>query len=190
MSGSNRALWYCIVATGIVLLGLSALAALNWDVVSGNLAEAFGTRAAKTRAALFRLGEVASLGAELRERYGTESDVSYDTATGDRVLRISFGDGPVPVPRADRQHAREVAAFAVSKTKKFEQIDIVEVRFVDSQDERGRVPVDASAPPETFRFTLPELRPLEPRPESEDRDPSAAHRDASAPGRKPFFATA
>ena len=96
MSMPTRAILGCLGVIGLVLAGIGTLVVLNWDVVSKTLAEASATQAQRTEATLFRLGEVMSISAELKAQYGAEPDVTYDTATGDRVLSISFSNYQLP----------------------------------------------------------------------------------------------
>ena len=50
-------------------------------------------------------------------------DETYDTGTGDRILGISFSNCQLPGKLTSKGHAREIVAFAIGKTTKFEQID-------------------------------------------------------------------
>ena len=132
MSMSNRTVLICLGAIGLALAGIGTLVALNWDALSTDLVEAIDTQSAKSQATLFRWGEVMSIGAELEARYGAKPDVTYDTATGDRVLGISFSNYQVPGKATGEKHAREIAAFAIGNTKKSEQIDVITVQFQTS----------------------------------------------------------
>ena len=119
---------------GLALVGVGSLVAVNWDAVSNDL-----------QATLFRLGELMSISAELKTEYGAEPDMAYDTGSGGRVLSITFSDYQLPQEVTAKDHAREIAAFAIGKTTKFEQIDTVNVLFTGS--------------PESFSFALDELMP-------------------------------
>ena len=136
------------IVISLALVGAGALALLNFDTVSKNLTEALGISAERTQAALFRWGELMSIGAELKRRYGTEPDVTYDTSTRDRTVTISFGKYRLPEQVTTEGHAREIAAFAVGTTTKFEQIDAVRVLF------------DGSGP---YTFALNDLMPSQPQ---------------------------
>ncbi len=124
---------------GLALVGVGSLVAVNWDAVSNDL-----------QATLFRLGELMSISAELKAEYGAEPDMAYDTGSGGRILSITFSDYQLPQEVTAKDHAREIAAFAIGKTTKFEQIDTVKVLFASSSG--------------SFSFALDELMPApEPR---------------------------
>ena len=91
MSMPNRAIWGCLA-----LVGTGTLVVLKWDTVSKNVIEADDSRAKKTEATLFRWGELMSISAELKARYGVEPDVTYDTSTSDRTLAICFTNYRLP----------------------------------------------------------------------------------------------
>ena len=97
-----------------------------------------------------------SIGAELKSRYGAEPEMTYETGTGDHILGISFGDYRLPGGVTAEGHAREIAAFAVGKTAKREQIDAVEVRFL-TPSRQGIL--EAAGSPEPYRFALDDLMP-------------------------------
>jgi hypothetical protein len=149
MSMPNRA-----IVIGLALVGAGALALLNFDTVSKNLTGALDTSAEKTQATLFRWGELMSIGAEVKRQYGTEPDVTYDTSTSDRTLTISFSNYRLPEQVTTGGHAREIAAFAIAKTTKFEQIDAVTVVF------RNPSATDGSGP---YTFALGDLMPSQPQ---------------------------
>ena len=129
MSMPNRTRLGWLGAIGLALVGTGTLGLLNWDTVSKNLVAALDTQAAKTQATLFRWGELMSIGSELKARYGVEPDVTYDTSTSARTLGIRFSDDQSPEHGKTEGHAREIAAFAVASTAKFEEIDAVRVLF-------------------------------------------------------------
>ena len=158
MSMTNRAVLGCLGVIALVLVGIGTLVVLNWDAVSENLDETLNTQAARTQATLFRLGELMSISAELKAQYGSEPDVTYDTGTGDRILGISFSNYQLPEKVTSKGHAREIAAFAIGKTTKFEQIDAVKVLFRETTNGS-----------ESYSFALddlmsnqPQAKPVEP----------------------------
>ena len=112
----NRAIWLGVIGLALVVTGRFVF--LNWGAVSQ-----------KTEATLFRWGELMSIGAELKARYGVEPDMTYDTSTSDRALNIRFRDYRLPEQITAEGHAREIAVFAVGTTTKFKQIDVVTVLF-------------------------------------------------------------
>jgi hypothetical protein len=136
----------CLSIVGLILAVMGALAVLNWDAVFRHLGETLDVQTERTRTTLFRLGEVMSIGAELRSEYGTEPDVTYNTSNESRVLGITLGNYQLPEEVTAKDHAREIAVFAIGRTKKFKEIDMVEVRFETSA---GGL--------ELFGFTLDEL---------------------------------
>ena len=138
----------CLGIIGLVLTGAGTLVALNWDAVSSHLREALDVQTERTQVTLFRLGELMSISAELKSEYGAEPDVTYSTGTDGRILSIALSDYRLPEEVTAKGHAREIAVFAVGKTKKFEQIDVVEVLF---QASAGGL--------ESFSFALDELMP-------------------------------
>ena len=138
---------------GLVLVGVGTLVALNWDAVSTRLGETLEMQSKRTQATLFRLGELMSISAELKAEYGTESDVSYGTDTGSRILSINLSDYELPKEVTAKYHAREIAAFAIGRTKKSKEIDNVEVLFQTSAGDL-----------ESFSFALDELMPAPPHP--------------------------
>ena len=87
-----------------------------------------------------------SISAELKSEYGTKPDVTYSTGTDGRILSITLSDYGLPEEVAATDHAREIASFAIGTTKKFEEIDVVEVLFQTSVDDL-----------ESFSFALDEL---------------------------------
>jgi hypothetical protein len=136
----------CLSIVGLVLAGVGMLVSLNWDAVSRDLAETVDVQTKRTQATLFRLGELMSISAELKSEYGAEPDVSYSTGTDGRILSITLSDYQVPKKVTAEDHAREIAAFAIGQTKKFEEIDRVDVLFRTSA---GGL--------EAFSFALDEL---------------------------------
>jgi len=136
----------CLGIIGVTLAVTGTLIALNWDAVSRHLGQTLDEQTEKTKATLFRLGELMSISAELKTEYGIEPDVTYETGADDRVLSITLSDYRLPEEETAKQHAREIAVFAIGKTKKFEEIDRVEVLFQTSADDL-----------ESFSFALDEL---------------------------------
>jgi hypothetical protein len=149
MSLSNRTIFGCLGGIGLALVVTSALVFSNWDTLSKNLIEALDNSSERTQATLFRWGELMSIGAELKRQYGAEPDVTYDTSTSDRTLNISFSNYQLPEQVTAEGHAREIAAFAIGKTTKFEQIDAVRVLFQN--------------PSGSFTFALDDLMPSQPQ---------------------------
>jgi hypothetical protein len=148
MSLSNRTIFACLGVIGLALVGTGALVIVNWRTISKNLTEALATSSERTQTTLFRWGELMSLGAELKRQYGAEPDVTYDTSTSVRTLGIRFSSYQSPEQVTTDRHAREIAAFAIGRTKKFEQIDVVRVQF------------QGSGP---YSFALDDLMPGRPR---------------------------
>ena len=156
MSMPSRTILLSLGVTGLALVGTGTLFFLNRDSVSKNLVKAWDTRAEKTQATLFRWGELMSIGAELKDRYGAEPDVTYDTSSADRTLGIRFTNYRIPDRVTTEAHAREIAAFAIGKTTKFKQVDAVTVLF-QSPSRTGSVEAtDGSGP---YTFALDELMP-------------------------------
>ncbi len=145
MKGKKSLVAGCLGIIGLVLAAVGALVALNWDAVSSHLRETLEVQTERTQATLFRLGEVMSISAELKSEYGTEPDVTYSTGTDGRILIVTLSDYELPVGVTAKDHALEIAAFAIGKTKKSEEIDVVEVLF------------QTSAGLESFSFALEEL---------------------------------
>ena len=148
MSMSSRTTLGCLALISLALVGTGTLVFWNWDTVSKNLTEAWDTQAESTQATLFRWGELMSIGAELKRQYGSEPDVTYDTSTSARTLTISFSNYPLREQVTTEGHAREIAAFAIGKTTKFEQIDAVRVLFQN--------------PSGAYAFALDDLVPSQP----------------------------
>jgi hypothetical protein len=160
MGLTNRAALGWLGAILLVVVGTGAVVAVfNWDAVSRNL----DAQSEKTQATLFRWGEVMSIGAELKARYGANPDVTYDTASGDRVLGITFSSYPLPAEATPEDHAREIAVFAVTKTRKFNEIDEVRVLF-EGTSETGAV--ESTGGLGLYRFALEQLMPGQPERES------------------------
>lgn len=149
-----RAVLGCLGVAGLALAGMGTLVVLNWDTVSQNLAEALDTRAEKTQATLFRWGEVMSISAQLRAHYGVDPDVTYDTKTGDRILSISLDNYPLPEDVTRKEHAREIAVFAIGRTKKAKQIDVVRVLFPSSSRKDA---AETNRGSESYSFALDKL---------------------------------
>jgi hypothetical protein len=160
MSLVNRRFLGCLGAIGLVLLGAGALVFLNRDTIFKNLTEAWDSSARKTETTLFRWGELMSMSAELKRRYGVEPDVTYDTSTSDRTLEIRFSNSQVPDHVTTEGYAREIAAFAIGTTKKFEQIDAVRVLFQNPPREGAVAATDGSG---SFTFAVNDLKPSQPR---------------------------
>jgi hypothetical protein len=154
MSLSNRTIFACLGGIGLALVATSALVFSNWDTISKNLTEALDNSSEKTQATLFRWGELMSIGAELKRQYGAEPDVTYDTSTSDRTLSICFSNYHLPEQVTAEGHAREIAAFAIGKTTKFGQIDVVRVLFQNPSRQGG---VEATAGSGSFTFALHDL---------------------------------
>jgi hypothetical protein len=131
------------------------------DTVFKDVIAAWDTQAEKTQATLFRWGEVLSIRAELKDRYGAEPDVTYETSTSDRTLAIRFTNYQVPDQVTTEAHAREVAAFAIGKTKKVKEIDAVKVLFQTPSMKKGVEGTDGSGP---YTFALDDLMPSHRRP--------------------------
>lgn len=146
---TNRVLG-CLGVIVLALVGAGTLVFLKRDTVSKNLLEALDTSSEKTQATLFRWGELMSIGAELKRQYGAAPEVTYDTSTSDRTLSIRFSNYRLPEQVRPEGHAREIAAFAIGKTTKFEQIDAVKVLFQSP---------DGSGP---YTFALDDLMPDRP----------------------------
>jgi hypothetical protein len=156
MSMTNKIILRWSGVIGLVLVGVGMLVVVNWDAVSRNLGESLDTQARRTEATLFRLGELMSISAALKAQYGVEPDVSYETSTGDRILGISFSTYSLPGSVTTEAHAREIAAFAIGKTTKFEQIDAVNVLFqTSSKNGVAETANDA----ESYSFALDDLKP-------------------------------
>ncbi len=158
MSTTNRVVLGCLGVIGLVLVGVGTLVAMNWDAVSKNLSEAWDAQNEKTTATLFRWGELMSIGGELKAEYGAEPDVAYDTGTGGRVLSITFSNYQLPEEVTAKGHAREIAAFAIGKTTKFEEIDVVTVLFQTSA-KKGVIETTSSSG--SYSFALDELMPAQ-----------------------------
>ncbi len=158
MSTTNRVVLGRLGMIGLVLLGLGTLVALNWDAVSKDLGQALDAQTERTQATLFRLGELMSISAELKAEYGAEPEVAYNTGTGGRILSITFSNYQLPEEVTAKAHAREIAAFAIEKTTKFEEIDAVVVLLQSSG---------------SYSFALDELMPAQPQAEPAEPDDSA-----------------
>ena len=163
MSTTTRVFLGCLGLVGLVVVAVGTLAVLNWDAVSKNVAEALDAQSERTRATLFRLGELMSLSAELEAEYGAKPDTSYDTGTGSRVLSIAFSKYQLPRGVAAQDHAREIAAFAIGKTPRFDQIDVVEVLFQTSANSNSG----------SYGFARDELMLARPRAEPAEPNDSA-----------------
>ena len=150
MGMPKRILWGVLGVIGLALVGAGALALANWDTISKSLIATLDTQSEKTEATLFRWGELMSISAELKAHYGAEPDLTYDTSTGQRTLNIGLNDYRLPEQVTAESHAREIAVFAIGKTKKSKQIDVVTVRFQDPGSQ-------------TFSFAREELMPNQPQ---------------------------
>jgi len=171
MNMLNRTILGCLGVISLALVGTGTLVFLNRDTVSKNLIEAWDTQAGRTQATLFRWGELMSISAELKVQYGAEPDVTYDTSTSDRTLNICFSNYELPEQVTTEGHAREIAAFAIGKTTKFEQIDAVRVLF---QNLSGKDRVEATDGSGSYTFALHDLMPSQPQARHVDPDHSAA----------------
>jgi hypothetical protein len=152
MSIANRTILGCLAVISLALVGTGTLVFLKWDTVSKNLIEAWDTQAERTEATLFRWGELMSISAELKDQFGAESDVTYDTSTSDRTLDIRLSNYRLPEQVTVEGHAREIAAFAIGKTTKFKQIDAVRVLFQNPGMKEGG----------SYTFALDDLMPSQP----------------------------
>jgi hypothetical protein len=160
MSMPNRTIVNSLVVVSLALVGTGGLVFLNWDTVSKNLSEAVKTSAQRTQVKLFRWGELMSISAALKRRYGTEPDVTYETSTGNRTLGICFSSYQLPEHVTTEGHAREIAAFAIGTTTKFEQVDAVSVVF-QNPSRTGRVEATDGTGP--YTFALNDLIPTQPQ---------------------------
>ena len=170
MSMPNRTILGCLGVISLALVGTGTLVVLNWDTVSKNLTTALDTQAERTQATLFRWGELMSIGAELKVQYGAEPDVTYDTSTRDRTLNIRFSNYQLPEQVTIEGHAREIAAFAIGKTTKFQQVDAVTVLFQNPSRKGG---VEATDGSRSCTFALGDLIPSQPQATPVDPDHSA-----------------
>jgi hypothetical protein len=168
----NRKILGRLGVISLALVGTGALVVLKRDTIAKNFAEAWDTQAERTQATLFRWGELMSLSAELKDRYGAEPDVTYDTSTSDRTLSICFTNYQLPEQVTTEGHAREVASFAIGKTTKFEQIDAVRVLF-QNPSRKGRVEETDGAG--SFTFALADLMPSQPQARPVEPDHAAAN---------------
>ena len=141
--------WKALGLVGLVVVGLGTLVVLNWDAVSTDLVETLDAQTEKTQATLFRLGELMSMGAALRNKYGTEPDMTYTMDNGSRVLSITFRDYSLPDDVTAAGHALEIARFAAQSTTKSEQIDTVTVVF-QATTEQGVV--ETTSGPHDYRL--------------------------------------
>jgi hypothetical protein len=146
LNTSKRAAVGCLGMLGLTLVG-GALLVLNRDRV----AVALDAQAERGRATLFRLGEVMSISAALKEEYGLELDAGYVTSTGSRILRITCTDCDLPEETTAEAHARGIAVATIGKTTKLDQIDSVEIVFRLS-DAEGDAEIS-----EPYSSTLEEL---------------------------------
>jgi hypothetical protein len=171
MRMSNRTLLLCLGVISLALVAMGTLVFLKRDTVFKSLFDAWDTQAEKTQATLFRWGEVMSIRAELKDRYGAEPDVTYDTSTSDRTLAICFTNYQLPDQVTPEGHAREVAAFAIGKTTKSKEIDAVTVLFQPPSMKEGVERTNGSS---SYTFALDDLMPSQ----SQAR-PVAAERSAA-----------
>ncbi|MDH3628711.1 MAG: hypothetical protein OEV00_13920 [Acidobacteriota bacterium] len=119
----------CLGFGALFVVGLGVFVAWNWDAVSTRFSQAVSAQSEKTRTTMFRVGELASIGAQLESEYGTKPEMSYDAGENGRTLGISLMDHFVPDGATPESHAREIAKFAIGQTKKADEIDAVEVRI-------------------------------------------------------------
>jgi hypothetical protein len=171
MSMQNRTILGCLGVISLALVGTGTLVFLKRDTVVKNLIEAWDTQAERTQATLFRWGELMSISAELKVQYGAEPDVTYETSTSDRTLNICFTNYQLPEQVTTEGHAREIAAFAIGKTTKFEQIDAVKVVFQHPSRKGGVEGTDGTG---SYTFALDDLMPSQPQATPVDSDHSAA----------------
>ena len=143
---SKRAAVGCLGMLGLILV-VGVLVVLNRDRV----AAALDAQTERAQATLFRVGEVLSISAALKEKYGLKLDAGYVTSTGSRILRITCTDCVLPPRTTAEAHARGIAVAAVGETTKLDQIDTVEITY-------RRSAVDGAAEtPEPYSYTLEEL---------------------------------
>lgn len=117
-----------MIVCAIAILALGALVVLNWSSVS----TAIGESSTATSVALFRAGELHSIGARLEEKYGDHPEMNYDIVSGVRRLSIRFETDPLSASENDiESHAREIATFALSATKKAKDVELVDLDFLD-----------------------------------------------------------
>ena len=122
---TKRAVVGCLGVIGLALASTGTLVVVQWDAVSTALA----TQSERSQTTLFRWGELVSISDELKDQYGSEPEMAYDTATGERILTISFSVCSVPTGVMVADFAREIAAVAVGETTKAAQIDTIRVRL-------------------------------------------------------------
>ena len=158
----NRTILGWLGVAGLVLVGTGALVFLTRDTLSKRLIEAWDTQAEKTEARLFRWGELMSISSALKDQYGAEPDVTYDTSTSVRTLCIGFSNYRLPEQVTTERHAREIATFAIGKTTKLKQIDAVRVSFQNSGGSGS------------FTFALDDLLPNRPLASGVDPDHAVA----------------
>ncbi len=153
MSPRNKGVFGWLGMAALIVV-LSTLVALNWE----DLRQALGAQSEKARVTLFRWGELMSIGDDLKDRYGTEPEVTYDTGADGRILSIAFSDYRSPEEQQAAAHALEIATFAVGRTKKSDQIDVVRVLF---QPPAGTGESAGGSGP--FSFALDDLTPAQPQ---------------------------
>ena len=156
MSTTNRVVLGCLGIVGLVVVGLGTLVALNWDAVSKDFGHALDAQAERTKVTLFRWGELMSMSAELKAEYGAEPNVTYDTGTGGRILSIALSNYRLPEEVTAKGHAREIAAFAIGKTTKSDEIDAVRVLFEPHAKKGAIETIESSG---SYSFALDELMP-------------------------------
>jgi hypothetical protein len=159
MNMLNRTILGSLGVISLALVGTGAVVFLNRDTTPKNLIAAWDTQAERIQATLFRWGELMSISAELKVHFGAAPDVTYDTSTSDRTLNIRFGNYQLPGQVTTEGHAREIAAFAIGKTTKSKQIDVVRVLF---QDPSGKEGVEATDGSRSYTFALDDLMPSQP----------------------------
>ena len=89
--------------------------------------------------------------------------MSYSTGTDGRILSITLSDYKLPEEVTAKDHAHEIAAFAIGRTQKSEEIDRVEVIF---QTPAGGL--------EAFSFELDDLLSAPPIPRNPPTRPETA----------------
>ena len=118
----------CLGVFGLVVAVTGGLAALNWEDVTRRLTQVLDTQTEKAQIALFRVGELGSIGARIKSEYGVTPELTYRTETERRVLGITWTDS-LPDNVTAEDHARELAVFSLQQTKKAGEIDTIEVVF-------------------------------------------------------------
>ena len=149
MTRKKKVVLGSLVILGLVVAVTGALAAFNWEEVSQRLTQAMDTQTEKAQMALFRAGELGSIGARIKSEYSVKPNLTYHTETEGQVLSITCTDYLIPNGVTTEDHARELAVFSLQQTKKVKQIDVIEVVFQA-----------AAQDPEIFRFATVEFVPV------------------------------